>query len=56
MTEEPSMPQPFTVVVADFLDEPEHEEPVLKDVARIVLARATASRNMIAWSATSSVP
>lgn len=35
------MSAPFTVVVSDFLEEPEVEEPILRDVARLVLARAT---------------
>jgi phosphoglycerate dehydrogenase-like enzyme len=35
------MPAPLTVVVADFLEEPEFEAPILQDVARLVLAKAT---------------
>jgi phosphoglycerate dehydrogenase-like enzyme len=35
------MPAPFTVVVTDFLEDPEVEAPILQDVARLVLARAT---------------
>ena len=35
------MPAPCTVVVADFLEDASVETPVLEDIARIVLARAT---------------
>ena len=35
------MPAPYTVVVADFLEEPGIEEPILRDDARLVLAKAT---------------
>lgn len=35
------MPGPFTVLVADFLDETLVEAPILEDIARIVIARAT---------------
>lgn len=35
------MPPPFTVVVADFLEESTVEGPILEDVARLVLAKAT---------------
>ena len=35
------MPAPLKVVVADFLDEPDIESPILGDIADLVLARAT---------------
>lgn len=35
------MPGPFTVLVADFLDETSVEAPLLEDIARIVVARAS---------------
>jgi len=35
------MPGPLTVLVADFLDETSVETPLLEDIARIVVARAT---------------
>jgi phosphoglycerate dehydrogenase-like enzyme len=34
------MPAPFTVVAADFLEEPDIEGPILADVARLVLAKS----------------
>jgi C-terminal binding protein len=35
------MPAPFTVLVADFLEETSVETPILQDIARIVMAGAT---------------
>ncbi|MCA1686789.1 MAG: C-terminal binding protein [Planctomycetia bacterium] len=35
------MPEPFTVVIADFLDEAGVETPILEDVARVVVAGAS---------------
>src|SRR4051794_31416547 len=39
--EERPMSPPFTVVITDFLEEASVEAPVLQDIARIELARAT---------------
>jgi phosphoglycerate dehydrogenase-like enzyme len=44
------MPVPFTVVVADFLEEPEVEAPVLNDVARLVLAKATDEAELLRFA------
>lgn len=40
------MPELPTVVIADFLEDHEVESPVLQDVARLVLARATDEREL----------
>jgi C-terminal binding protein len=45
------MPAPFTVVVADFLEESGIETPVLEDVGRVVLARATDEKTLLPFVA-----
>jgi phosphoglycerate dehydrogenase-like enzyme len=46
MRKEPLMPGPFSVLVADFLQEATIEAPILQDVARITLAGATDERGL----------
>ena len=41
------MPAPYTVVVADFLEEAGVETPILADVAEVVLARATNEESLL---------
>jgi len=41
------MPAPFTVVVADFLEEAGVESPILLDVAKIVIAGATNEQSLL---------
>src|SRR4051794_11361130 len=41
------MPAPYTVVVADFLEEAGVETPILSDIANIVLARATNEESLL---------
>ncbi len=41
------MPAPFTVVVADFLEEAGVEVPILQDVAKVVFARATDEESLL---------
>src|SRR5947209_5748556 len=45
------MPVPFTVVAADFLEESDIEAPILADVARVVLARATDEASLVPYIA-----
>lgn len=45
------MPVPFKVVVADFLDEPQIEAPILADVASIVLAGASDEASLLRFAA-----
>jgi D-3-phosphoglycerate dehydrogenase len=47
--QEPSMPERFTVLIADFLDETSIESAVLGDIAQLIIGRATDESELSAY-------